>query len=172
MNSPAITETGGSRFSERTCTNRRETKTGGMSACAIALFLIVGGAGCSRPVPDEIYEPENWQGEIDTSLPADTQAKQDAIIRLFSAIQQVGIERISWDCPDVRFSESFDEFFGNSIGIHRWEWDGVPIDNNLSVRIHFEQDDPTAPKTVEVRTYKVSRSGNGFVVKRVTPDPT
>ena len=170
MNSHGIVESVFSRDSQCSLLLRQACKPRFVLGCIFTWLIAIGITGCGHPPPEEIYEPENWQGEINTNLPAETQAQQDAIIRLFSAIQQVGIERIRWDCPDVRFSESFDEFFGSTVGIHRWEWTDEPVDDAFSVRIHFEQDNPTAPKIVEDRVYKVTRPGNGFSVKRVTPD--
>ncbi len=132
----------------------------------IFIFLVLTvSSGCRKSEPEEIFAPENWQGEINTELPKETQAQQDAIIRLLGAIQLVGIEHYHWDCPDIKFNVSFAEFFEDAVGIHKWEWSGEPSKNGFPVRLFLEKDDPTEEKTIAKRIFTVTRRGRSFLIE-------
>ena len=140
-------------------------------AC-VATLLVAGLLipGCRRKAETPAYEPAEWQGVVDESLPKATQRGQAALIRLFAAIQEVGIENLEWDCPDVRFHESFDEFFEDAVDFHRWEWAGEPRGNNYPVRLTLRRDDADLTEVEHVRTYQVTRNGRLFLVRRVTDE--
>ena len=145
------------------------------TAFRLACFAILLVAGllissCSRQTETPAYEPTEWQGVVDESLPEATQHGQEALIRLFAAIQEVGIENLEWDCPDVRFDESFDEFFEGAVDFHRWQWAGEPHENKFPVRLTLRRDDADLTKVEHLRTYQVTRNGRLFLVRRVTDE--
>ena len=94
--------------------------------------------------------------------------KQDALIRLFTAIQEVGIDQTRVDCPDVEFHETFEEFFGEAVDFYRWDWNGKPDGNKFPVRIILRKDEPGFPEVEVKRTYEIKKAGRGYSVKRLT----
>lgn len=130
----------------------------------VACSLLVG---CGQEVAVEPYEPEDFEGSVDPSLSKSVQRKQDAIIRLFTAIQEVGIDQTNIDCPDIEFRETFEEFFGDAADFYRWDWAEQPKGNAFPVRIILRKDEPGLPQVEVKRTYSVTNTANGFAIKRV-----
>ena len=123
--------------------------------------------GCgSDKVVDE-YEPTEWQGSIDESLSVKMQEKQDALIRLFTAIQEVGIANYKRDCPRITFRETFDEFFGDAVDFYRWNWDGAPEKDQFPVLLVLRKDDAEFTQVEHRRIYRVTKSGGVFRIRRV-----
>lgn len=127
--------------------------------------LLVVAIGCGQP-PDEVYDIESWQGSIDETASPAVQAKQDALIRLFTAVQEVGIENVRQDHPDLRFGESFEEFFEEAVDLHRWDWDGPPQGDAFPVLLVLSKDEPGLPQVEKHRTYLVRKSGRSFTIRR------
>ena len=139
----------------------------------VALFAVAINSiliGCGQKEVVAPYEPEEYEGSIDTSLSKSVQNKQDAIIRLFTAIQEVGIDQTKVDCPDIEYSETFEEFFGEAADFYRWDWNGKPEGNKFPVRIVLRKDEPGLPEMEVTRTYAVTKTAKGFAVKRVAAD--
>lgn len=137
------------------------------SAAAIMALAacVVGCRGGDSPT--EAYDPETWQGAIDTSLPDEMQRKQNAIIRLFTAIQEVGVEAVSEEDPNLRFEEKPREFFENgTVDLYRWDWDGPPKGDNFPVVLILRRDEPGFPEVEVHRTYTVRRSGKRYTIRR------
>jgi hypothetical protein len=138
----------------------------GVAVACVSLALLL--TGC--PGPDrvtEVYDPENWQGNVDPDASPDVQAKQNGMIRLFTAIQQVGVEHVSEEDPNIQFDEPFSEFFEeNTVDLFRWDWDGPPEGDRFPVVLILRKDEPGFPQVEKHRTYSVQRSGRKYTIRR------
>ncbi len=137
-----------------------------MRSAPVLVGILSACLGCGTGESQPAFEPTEWQGSVDSTLPKATQAKQDALIRLFAAIQDVGIERIQWDCPDIDFDESFADFFGETVDLYRWNWAGPPQGDHFPVRLSLRHDDAELTEETHDRTYTVTRRGRSFVIRR------
>jgi hypothetical protein len=134
-----------------------------IAVMGIAVLLV----GCRAEPEAEVYDPENYQGSIDPDLPLAMQDKQNAIIRLFTAIQDVGVDHISEEDPNIRFEETSAQFFeDDTIHLARWDWDGPPKDDEFHVVLVLCKDEPGLPEVEKHRTYVVRRSGKRFTIGR------
>jgi hypothetical protein len=98
----------------------------------------------------------------------EVQAMQNAMIRLFTAVQQVGVEPVSEEDPNIVFQESSEEFFeDDTVELFRWDWDGPHEGNNFPVVLILRKDEPGFPEVEKHRTYSVTRSGSRFTIRRV-----
>lgn len=127
--------------------------------------LTLPTVGCSK-TEVVVYQEVNWQGTVDESLPKEVQAKQDALIRLFTAIQDYGFEFVTQGEADLQFDESFEQFFGETVDLFRWDWDGPPEGNDLPVVLVLRKDEPGLPEVEVHRTYTVRQSGKTFRITR------
>jgi hypothetical protein len=128
-------------------------------------LLAIGISGCGEnSSPEPVV---NW-GVVDTSLPAEQQAYQDALMRLFTTLQSgVPPEQIGYTHPDLEFAETVEQFHGEGIHLAGWDWNGPPQKNKLPVRLEITLDEPPGDKTVTYeRVYQVQRTAKGFVVRR------
>jgi hypothetical protein len=130
------------------------------------LILLLAGCPGSDSAP-EVYDPVNWQGNVDPEAPDEVQQMQQALIRLFTAIQQVGVDHVTEEEPDIQFREPFSEFFeDDTVDLYRWDWDGPPNGNRFPVVLILRKDEPGFPEVEKRRAYAVSRSGRTYVVQR------
>ena len=127
--------------------------------------LTLPTVGCNK-TEVVVYQEVNWQGTVDESLPKEVQAKQDALIRLFTAIQDYSFEFLTQGEPNLQFDESFEQFFGETVDLFRWDWDGPPEGNDLSVVLILRKDEPGLPEVEVRRTYTVRQSGKTFRITR------
>ena len=129
-------------------------------------MFVASPIGCGKAEVQEEFKIENFQGSIDETLAPSVQKKQDAIIRLFNAIQDVGIENYKWDCSDIQFKEDFKEFFGDAVSIERWEWAAAPDGDNVSVKLVLKNDDEEGSMVESIRVYSVKRQGGLYKIVR------
>jgi hypothetical protein len=130
----------------------------------LALSVVV--AGCTKPA-QPAHDHVSLSGEVDASLPPDAQAKQQALQRLLESIQRgTAFEYLPEHVPQVAFSESRGEFFGDAIELYRWSFAGAPQGNEVPVKLVFRLDQPGFPQREETRAYAVTSSGGGFIVAR------
>lgn len=129
-------------------------------------ILAVGVGGCGESPPPAPMV--NW-GVVDTALPPDQQAYQDALMRLLTTLQSgVPAEQIGYSQPDLEFSETTERFHEEGIHLARWNWNGPPQQNKLPVRLEITLDEPPGDKTVTYeRVYQVQRTGKGFIIRQV-----
>ena len=132
------------------------------------LLMLILLSGCQRSdTSNYVYRIEQWQGSVDPRLPPGVQDKQDAIIRLFTAIQDVGIENVADEQPDILFKEEFDAFFEDTADFFRWEWNGPPEQDIFPVLLTLRKDEPGLPEVSKHRKYRVRNSGGKFLITRV-----
>lgn len=135
------------------------------AACALLALLLTACPGPDNTV--EVYDPEDWQGNVDPDATPEVRAMQDAMIRLFTAIQQVGVDHVSEEDENIRFQESFAEFFEDgTVDLFRWDWDGPPEGNRFPVVLILRKDEPGFPQVEKHRTYSVTRSGADYTIRR------
>lgn len=142
------------------------------TSCPILVLLVL--AGCSGAEQGEVFDPAEWQGQVDRSLPPDVQAKQDAVIRLFDAMITVGVEFefLNSEYADITFTESEQDFFEGAMDLFRWDWDGPPQGNDFPVQLTMRKDDPSARSESDLplvefrRVYTVTGSPGRFVIVR------
>jgi hypothetical protein len=129
-------------------------------------------AGCGGGAAGEVYRPETFQGQVDTSLPQDLQAKQEALRRLLNGLQEGFGEAAALRIflPDVDFRESFEQFFAGQKRLVRWDFHGVPQGNDVPVVLYFDDKDagPASQETErrEERVYSVAFSGRRATIAR------
>jgi hypothetical protein len=123
--------------------------------------------GCQGEPEPKVYDPVNYQGAIDESLPRPMQDKQNALIRLFTAVQEVGVAHVSEEDPNLRFEESPEEFLeDDTVHLARWDWDGEPKGDEFPVVLVLCKDEPGLPEVEKRRTYVVKGSGKRFTISR------
>jgi hypothetical protein len=124
-------------------------------------FAILGCSGDSQFVA----APESLVGTLDTSLPADSQRKQQAVARFLCAMQEgVGdAGQLQLVAPGIRYADSFEAFFEGAGRLARWEFDGAPAGNTVAVKLYFDEraSGPIDPANLKLaqRTYLVTAAG-------------
>ena len=132
-------------------------------------FSAVAFLGCGEPTvpPDEAYDPEKMQGTVDTTLPPELRAKQEAILEAFDALQRgVPIDMLAEEVSGIRFTESAESFFEDTIRLERWEFNGRPTGNDVPVVLYLAEDDAGENLRQRDRIYTVSGSPGRFTITR------
>lgn len=141
-----------------------------LSISFILALPFVLGCGNGQVPPDKVYRPDLLQGQVDASLPAPLQAKQQALRRLLAGLQEgIGDSHALREfVPGITFRESFDRFYEGAERLARWEFNGAPKNNEVPVALYLV-DTPDggakAERRVE-RVYLVSGGGRQFTVAR------
>ena len=132
-------------------------------------LLLVAVLGCGEPTvpPDEAYDPEEMQGTVDTSLPPALQAKQEAILEVFDALQRgVPIDMLSEEVSGISFQESAESFFEDTIRLERWEFSAQPVGNDVPVVVYLAEDDAGEDLRQQDRVYTVLGAPGRFTIRR------
>ena len=132
-------------------------------------LLLVAVLGCGEPTvsPDEAYDPEELQGTVDTTLPPDLQARQEAILELFDALQRgVPIDTLDQEISGISFQESEESFFEDTIRLERWEFSGKPSGNDVPVTLFLAKDDAGEDLLEQERVYTVAGAPGRFTIRR------
>jgi hypothetical protein len=132
-------------------------------------LLLVAVLGCGEPTvsPDEAYDPEELQGTVDTTLPPDLQARQEAIFELFDALQRgVPIDMLDQEVSGISFQESEESFLGDTIRLERWEFSGKPSGSDVPVTLFLAKDDVGEDLLEQQRVYTVSGAPGRFSIRR------
>lgn len=139
---------------------------------AVAALAAMACIGCSSGASAEAYNPANFQGTIDKSLPPDQQARQAAVQKLLNAMREGVADPggLSLYAPGITLRERFDSFYGASKRLVRWDFNGPPRGGEVPVVLYFDDKDsgpvdPSAERKEE-RVYVVSGSGNRFSISR------
>ena len=143
---------------------------------SIIAFLVISSLplaiGCGGRVSGEVYRAEAFQGKVNTSLPAEQQARQVALRKLLNGLQEGMGETAALRIflPDVNFRESFEQFFEGQKRLVRWDFNGVPNGKEVPVVLVFDDKDSgpvnaAAERRVE-RVYLVSASGRQATIAR------
>ena len=112
------------------------------------------------------------QGRVDTTLPAELQAKQQAVRRLLNGLQEgVGdAAGLAIYAPGIVYREKFEDFFNGAGQLARWEFSGRPQGNEVPVVLYFDDQNSglVNPENVrrEERVYLVSGSGQQYTISR------
>ncbi len=134
---------------------------------SLLLLAAVVGCGQKQVPPDEPYA--GMSGEVDTSLPPDLQAKQQALKSLFDvlSLQSRGLGQLPGQNPSLKFNESLEDFLEpGAIGLAGWDFDGQPRGNHVPVVLHLNLD-ATGRHVLEVnRVYTVSGAEGRLTIDR------
>ena len=140
--------------------------------CMLLLSGIAASGGCGRTEEAKAYDPGDYQGRVDTSLPRPLQDKQAALARFLNGMREgVGDEgTLRLVVPGVTFREPFDKFYGGSKRLARWEFGAKPNGNEVPVVLFFDDVengpiDPTVLKREE-RVYVVTGGGTSVSIQR------
>ncbi|MBN1908291.1 MAG: hypothetical protein JW818_01005 [Pirellulales bacterium] len=126
-------------------------------------LVLVTGCDPSHAPPEKADSPRNFQGKVDTSLPAQQQAKQQAIITALTALQRDSHFR---GARGVRVQESPEVFLDGALDLLRWDFDGSPNGNDVPVRLWLQEPGSPATEREVRRTYRVVPQGNTMVITR------
>ena len=133
------------------------------------LALLVLAAGCGEPTvaPEDAYDPADFQGEVDTSLPEELQKKQQAIRDAFEPlVRGVLVEDLGVYLENIRFESTTEEFLpSGTIALERWGFDGKPSGNDVPVVMHFVVDGAEGETKEVERVYTVTTSGGQTVIR-------
>jgi len=133
-----------------------------------SLFL-VALLGCGEPTvsPDDAYDPESLQGTVDTTLPPALQARQEAVLELFDALQRgVPIDMLDQELSGIGFQESEESFLEGAIRLERWEFNGKPSGDEVPVTLFLAKDDAGEDLLQRQRVYLVSGATGRFTIRR------
>jgi len=132
----------------------------------LAIVLLLAGCSSSGD-SDYLYDAADFRPGVDTSLPPEMQAKQDALIRAFKLLQEGrGKEELEEVYTDIRLIESSKRFYGEGAQLHLFEWNGPPSGDDLPVRMVMIKDEPGLPKVEYERVYSVTNKSSVFVIRR------
>lgn len=134
-----------------------------MMFCVLAACYGCGGDQAAQPV----YDPTEYQGEVDTSLPPELQEKQEALKRVFDELQRrTGYDSLPDVLPDYRLTETRESFFGNTLALEKWDFNGRPSGNDVPVVVQLLEDTPEESLRKEERVYTVTGSMGKYVIQR------
>ena len=141
-------------------------------ALSLLLLMLAAAADCGRGEAGQVQEPQHVQGRVDTTLPAELQAKQRAVRRLLNGLQEgVGdAAGLAIYSPGIVYREKFEDFFNGAGQLARWEFNGRPQGNEVPVVLYFDDQNSglVNPENVrrEERVYLVSGSGQQYTISR------
>ena len=151
------------------------TRKFAMPSRTVATVFLLGAfalTGCGGATSDQVFDARRLQGTVDTALPPETQAKQEALRRLLNGLQDGIGEKgaLNLFVPGVDYLENFDAFYDGHKRLVRWEFNGQPTRDDIPVLLCFDDVesgpiDPAKEKRVE-RVYVVSRSGQRYAIAR------
>ena len=127
--------------------------------------------GCGGGHAAQAYDPANFRGEVDASLPKEQQAKQVAVGKLMNAFVEGAGDATSLAiyAPGISFKGTIDDLADPAKQPVRWDFNGPPVGNDVPVSLYFDDQglgrvDPKV-QLREDRTYVVTRAGNQFSIK-------
>ena len=139
---------------------------------ALGCLLLVGwislpGCGEGTVDPEDAYNPEALQGVVDTGLPPQARAKQEALKAILDSVHElVGFDELPLAHPGIRFAESRDGFFEGTLGLHGWEFDGPPAGNDVPVLLQLYEDSSGKNIRQSKRVYMVTGSPGRTMIRR------
>ncbi|MEE8451153.1 MAG: hypothetical protein V3R99_04530 [Thermoguttaceae bacterium] len=137
---------------------------------SIALLLVLATLGCgeSEVPPEEVYDPANYEGTVDTNLPPGAQAKQTALKEVFGLIQHefIEVEDVSNLTVGIEFVETEDQFLEGTLSLRSWEFNGAPTGDDVPVVMTFEDESAEDGKRTVERVYKVSGGPGRHTISR------
>jgi len=135
-------------------------------ATFVMLLAFISGCSVNRSGPDD--SPGGPGTTIDTSLPPETQRKQQIIHDLLVNLQEgFPAGQIAAVVPGVKFEESQSDFLEGNPYLSKWRFNGKPNGNEIPVTLYFvspESGDPEVRKSE--RTYLVTGKEGRFRVTR------
>ena len=135
-----------------------------ISFTSFAALLLLGGCTAELIEP---YEPERGRGAIDTKLPADQRAKQEALARLLEAFRGgIHPQDLQNEEPDLVFKESDKQFYADAARVLSWDWAEPASGNRFFVKLTMQKDEPGLVTVDVKRAYQVERQGPAFVISR------
>jgi hypothetical protein len=131
-------------------------------AAFVAILILPLAAGCSRGQAAGPSDTVN--GKVDTSLPPEQQAKQEAVRKMFVGFQTGTL------VPGVAIQGRSEQIFNEATRTTSWEFNGPPKGNEVPVVLHFDDKagspgNPKAPKKLE-RVFLVTGGGDLFKIAR------
>lgn len=139
---------------------------------SLSVALIVGAAliGCSDDDAAESAKPVSFQGQVDTKLPPEQQAKQAALKKFLNAVLEgVGdAGGLSIYAPGIEYRAKYDDFSGARGKLVRWEFNGQPSGNDVPVALFFDEHatglvEPEQQRR-DTKVFVVARLGNRFSI--------
>jgi len=128
----------------------------------LVTLLFLGGCAEQTPEP---FDPERGRGGIDSSLPPEQRAKQDALARLLEAFRRgIHAEDLGRDEPDLVFQEPEEQFYAEGARLWNWDWASPPRGDRFAVKLTMQKDEPGLVTVDVERTYQVVRQGSTFVI--------
>ncbi len=80
-------------------------------------------------------------------------------------------EQLQLVAPGIQFKGSFDSFLEGAGRLARWEFEGAPSGNKVSVKLYFDDQasGPIDPSKLQLkqRTYVVAGTGNNIQISTV-----
>jgi hypothetical protein len=131
----------------------------------VALSLILAlplAVGCSRGHAAGPSDTAN--GKVDTSLPPEQQAKQEAVRKMFIGFQTGTL------VPGVAIQGRSEQILNEATRTTSWEFNGPPKGDEVPVVLHFDDKgggptNPKNPKKVD-RVFLVTGGGDLFKITR------
>jgi hypothetical protein len=133
----------------------------GLAWAAFTLWNLAGGT--EPPPPTRLVQ----QGVIDMTLPPAQREKQAALKDILDHLEQgMPYSKLKEFTPGVRLTESAHDFYRDVIGLERWEFNGKPQSDDVTVVPCMSLDKPGNPEQRIDRVYTVKGSGGQFVISR------
>jgi hypothetical protein len=128
---------------------------------AVALLLPLAG-GCGRA--SAVAQSDNTSGRVDTSLPPEHQAKQEAVRKMLRGFQTGTL------VPGVAVQGRTGQILDDASKATSWEFAGPPKGDEVPVVFHFDKQGSSPassknPKQVE-RVFLVTGGGDLFKITR------
>lgn len=125
--------------------------------------------GCSSSTGEAAYDPAAFQGEVDTKLSSELQAKQAALKTVLDGLMPFGVEfdALAAAYPSIRFTEPKRSFYGTATTLYGWSFRGTPTPTGeFPVTLYFAEDADGRPSQGVERNYRVLGGGQTFRIER------
>lgn len=117
------------------------------------------------------FDPAQFGGTIDESLPAGERERREVVRRLLLGIVAgEDIASIQKWLPGVDFRESQATFFNGNLLLRRWDFAAAPRAGAVWVDLEFVPADDSVATRVERRGYEVTGRRGAWIVRRLNSE--
>lgn len=136
-------------------------------ACIAALAVWMIGCGTSSSQPPMTVT--KMLGKVDASLPDDQQQKQRVVKLVLDEIWRgTAVPDLEKNISGVRFDTTREAFFGDYLGLSRWDFVGPPEGDIVRVSLTFWRENSRYEREdmpEEQRAFRVTGSSGRYVVQ-------
>jgi hypothetical protein len=137
----------------------------------LGTFLLLLAVGCGSQSSEPHGSIQEFQGQVDTSLPPEQQQRQAALKKVLDEIWRGTLPgEVESQLAGLKVNIDTAAFYGKAIGVEKWGFKGPPDGEFQTAAITFKYEDLVQRKIdlkVEDRMFRITGAPGNFVVQLV-----